>query len=546
MRKYHWIESAAFKRFNAASILPCIVFASMAAVTLTNQKIDLSSQNVTLRSDHTIASVNSGTVTLSFDAPVMENEFLKVTLLPGWGGRVRSIVYKPTGNEETNPGQIGGPSSMGAGSFFYDYLWVIGGFYPTIGPEHGKYFNLPWDWKILTNTKDTAAIAMYQVDSIPWRQGYAGKFSAYNATNIQVEYIVRLVTGKTGYETEVTLKNPDSRSKTYEYWESCSMFPGNSGSSGGYEFITPETKFQIDSWCTGIMNVDKSAGADYFVYFDKLRFLKNWPAAGIMYGHNYPFNFWGVIDHNDAHEEGIMRICDNKYTIGVKIWGSPPSLFEIWPGTCNRFFSPATLQANQTITWKAWYTPTVGLTNVTDASEQMMINLTTDKTAYDGTVDQTLQATCQVFSIMPAKAVHARLRLEGGGSIQTVCDTTLTPDPKSGNVIRRAVPVKSVYNGTTALTASFVDAAGASTLLNARKTLSFSNANPVVGVLTGTACRIDRGMPRHPVNVYSLDGRLVSVLKNAAGAGKLRLGKGVYFLTTENNRPGKMVRFTVQ
>jgi hypothetical protein len=524
----------------------CACLSAQAAVTLTNQKISLSSQNVTMRSDHTIASVNSGTVTLAFDAPVMENEYLKVTLLPGWGGRVRSIVYKPTGSEETNPGQIGGPSSMGAGSFFYDYLWVIGGFYPTIGPEHGKYFNLPWDWKVLTNTKDTAAIAMYQVDSIPWRQGYAGKFSAYNATNIQVEYIVRLVTGKTGYETEVTLKNPDSRSKTYEYWESCSMFPGNSSSSGGYEFITPETKFQIDSWCTGIMNVDKSAGANYFVYFDKLRFLKNWPAAGIMYGHNYPFNFWGVIDHNDAHEEGIMRICDNKYTIGVKIWGSPPSLFEIWPGTCNRFFSPATLQANQTITWKAWYTPTVGLTNVTDASEHMMVNLTTDKTAYDGNADATVQIVCQAFSIMPAKAVHARLRLEGGGSVQTVCDTTLTPDPKIGNVIRRAVPVKSIYNGTTALTASFVDDAEGNTLLNARRTLSFTNANPVVGVLTGMAGRRAVGNPRHTTNVFSLDGRLLHVMENALEFESLPLARGAYLLQSNNGHARTVIRTIIR
>ena len=516
MRKYHLIGSAPFKRFNAGSLLLCIVCTSMAAVTLTNQKLDLSSSNVTLRSDHTLASVNGGTVTLSLDAPILENEFLKVTLLPGWGGRVRSIIYKPTGNEETNPGQIGGPNNIGTGNFFYDYLWVIGGYYPTIGPEHGKYFHLPWDWKVLTNTKDTVAIAMYQVDSIPWRQGYAGKFSGCYATNIQVEFIVRLVTGKTAYETEVTLKNPDAKEKKYEYWESCSMFPGNSGSSAGYEFITPETKYQVDYWCTAVKAVEQSAGADNFVYLDKLRWLKNWPAAGILYGHNYPYNYWGVIDHNDAHEEGIMRVCDNKTTIGVKVWGAPPSLFEIWAGTCNRFFSPATLGPNQAVSWKAWYTPTVGLTNVTDASEYMLVNLTTDKTAYDGNANDSVRVACQMFFVMPSGQSHARIRLEGGGSLQTIFDNTLTPDPVNGNAIKLGVPVKSVYNGTTKLTALFFDDAGR-TLLSVNRPLTFTNAGTTVGIIPGQAAAPVRKAFIPGGKVYSLDGRLINTLNNKKG-----------------------------
>jgi hypothetical protein len=534
-------KSPGFKRFGFGLLL-LIAFSTMAAVTFTNQKINLTSQNVTLRNDHTIASVNSGTVTLSMDAPVIENEFLKVTLLPGWGGRVRSIVYKPTGNEETNPGQIGGPGSIGAGNFFYDYLWVIGGYYPTIGPEHGKYFHLPWDWKVLTNTKDTVAVAMYQVDSIPWRQGYAGKFSGCYATNIKVEYIVRLVTGKTAYETEVTLKNPDSKEKKYEYWESCSMFPGNSGSSAGYEFITPETKYQADYWCTAIKAVEQSAGADNFVYLDKLRWLKNWPAAGILYGHNYPFNFWGVIDHNDAHEEGIMRICDNKSTIGVKVWGAPPSLFEIWAGTCNRFFSPATMAANQTVSWKAWYTPTVGLTNVTDATEHMLVNLCTDKSAYDGNRDADVLVSCQSFFIMPSDPVHALLLLEGGNSVQTVFDGDVTPDPVSGILTKKSVPVKSIYNGTTRLTALFTDKNGRRLLSTARP-LSFVNASPAVHALPSAAGSV-RTIKSSAGTVFTLEGKRVGEILSEKELHCLTKGSGVYIFRNADASPGKLVRTT--
>jgi hypothetical protein len=176
----------------------------------------------------------------------------------------------------------------------------------------------------------------------------------------------------------------------------------------------------------------------------------------------------------------------------------------------------------------------------------MLINLTTDKTAYDGTVDQTVQVACQAFCVMPAKTVHARLRLEGGGSVQTVCDTLLTPDPKSGNVIKRAVPVKSIYNGTTALTASFADDAEGGTLLAARKTLSFTNANPVVGVLTGAAGRVAIGQPRHTTNVFSLDGRLLRVMENASEFESLPLARGAYLLQSNNGHARKVVRTAVR
>ena len=36
----------------------------------------------------------------TFKALVLENRYLKVTLVPEFGGRVLSIIYKPTGHEQ--------------------------------------------------------------------------------------------------------------------------------------------------------------------------------------------------------------------------------------------------------------------------------------------------------------------------------------------------------------------------------------------------------------------------------------------------------------
>ncbi len=43
----------------------------------------------------------------TLDAWVLENQFLEVTLLPEFGGRILSIVYKPTGHEQLYQNPVG-------------------------------------------------------------------------------------------------------------------------------------------------------------------------------------------------------------------------------------------------------------------------------------------------------------------------------------------------------------------------------------------------------------------------------------------------------
>src|SRR5690606_10052441 len=60
----------------------------------------------------------------TFDTVVLENGYLKVTLLPDYGGRVLSIVHKPTGRELLYQNPLGTPYLMYEDIFYYDYLVV--------------------------------------------------------------------------------------------------------------------------------------------------------------------------------------------------------------------------------------------------------------------------------------------------------------------------------------------------------------------------------------------------------------------------------------
>ena len=80
----------------------------------------------------------------TFRTYVLENRYLKVTLVPEFGGRILSIIYKPTGHEELYRTKVGVPYGIAAGNFYYDWLMVYGGIFPTFpDAEHGKTWLKP-------------------------------------------------------------------------------------------------------------------------------------------------------------------------------------------------------------------------------------------------------------------------------------------------------------------------------------------------------------------------------------------------------------------
>src|SRR2546430_12055682 len=84
----------------------------------------------------------------TFKTRVLENRYLKVTLVPEFGGRILSIIYKPTGHEQLYRNEVGVPYGINASNFYYDWLMVYGGIFPTFpDPEHGRAWPKPWDLK---------------------------------------------------------------------------------------------------------------------------------------------------------------------------------------------------------------------------------------------------------------------------------------------------------------------------------------------------------------------------------------------------------------
>jgi Domain of unknown function (DUF5107) len=376
---------------------------------------------------------------------VLENRYLKVTLLPEFGGRILSILYKPTGHEQLYRTEVGVPYGMQGGTFYYDWMMVLGGIFPTFpDAEHGKTWLKPWDFKVVKESAGEVTVSMSLKDDFAYSA--APRRFRPGSTGIEATTYVTLKADRAALDVRVVLKNPQDRAIDYEYWTCTTLAPGSDSkrprATGGAEIIAPIKAYSTPHWSANLADGDESLGAGQH-RFEKLRYFRNWPTMGIAYAapDMGDGNFWGVINHDN--EEGIIRIADNTLTPGLKMWtwGFPsftnetdarrdPSpgqpYVELWAGVSDQFFHSANFPPLGEVSIAETYSPTVGMSNVTHANENILINL-----AAEGA-----RVTLQFFSIEPATPL--RVTLKRGEAV--LFDDAVNADPKNGNRISAAIP----------------------------------------------------------------------------------------------------------
>jgi len=418
------------------------------SVTLTESTMSWSTVKYAISAENGFVSGSLDKTTIvdrTFKTRVLENRYLKVTLVPEFGGRILSIIYKPTGHEQLYRNEVGVPYGINAGNFYYDWLMVYGGIFPTFpDAEHGKAWLKPWDFRVVKESADEVTVSMSLKDDIAYSAA-PGRFLK-GATGIEATYYVTLKADRAALDARVVLKNPQARMIDYEYWTCTTLAPGsdpqNPKTTGGAEIIAPIDAYSTPAWSANLSGGDESLGSGRS-RFEKLRHFRNWPTMGIAYAapDMQGRNFWGVINHDN--EEGIIRIADNAITPGLKMWTWGFSSFtnetdarkdpnearpyvELWAGVSDQFFHRAKLPARGEVSIPETYSPTVGMSNVTGANDNILINFSAEA----GSVN------LQFFSIEPAKPLHVTLKR--GDTI--LFNDAVTADPKNGNRISAAIP----------------------------------------------------------------------------------------------------------
>src|SRR5258705_3212378 len=332
----------------------------------------------------------------TFKTRVLSNRYLHVSLVPEFGGRILSIIYKPTGHEQLYRNEVGVPYGIKGGNFYYDWLMVYGGIFPTFpDAQHGRTWLKPWDLKVVKESAGEVTVSMSLKDDFEYS---AAPRKFRGSTGIEATYYVTLKADRAALDARVVLKNPDERTLQYEYWTCTTLAPGsdpkNPKTTGGAEIIAPIQAYSTPHWSANLSDGDESSGPGKS-RFEKLRYFKNWPTMGIAYAapDMQGGNFWGVINHDN--EEGIIRIADNKVTPGWKMWtwGFPTlrketdprkvpnearPYIELWAGVSDEFFHSANFPALGEVSIPETYSPAVGMSNVTHENENILINLSTE------------------------------------------------------------------------------------------------------------------------------------------------------------------------
>src|SRR5215217_3476245 len=174
----------------------------------------------------------------TFKTRVLENRYLKVVLLPEFGGRILSIIYKPTGHEQLYRTEVGVPFGVAGNIFYYDWLMVYGGIFPTFpDAEHGKAWLKPWDFRVVKESAFEVTVSMSLKDDFEYPAAPAQFLKG--STGIEATYYVTLKADRAALDARVVLKNPHDKAIDYEYWTCTTLAPGsdpnNPRTTGGAE-----------------------------------------------------------------------------------------------------------------------------------------------------------------------------------------------------------------------------------------------------------------------------------------------------------------------
>lgn len=362
----------------------------------------------------------------TYDTVVLENGYLRVTLLPDYGGRILSIVHKPTGRELLYQNPLGTPYLMYDEIFYYDYLVIMGGIFPSFPePEHGKYWNQPYSLEVVSESDDAITVRMSRQDDLDLPAGVPAVYDT-GRTDVRVDLDVTLRAGSSRVELGTTLTNTRSSAvPEFEYWTVTTLAPGSppgetSISLNARIIAEMEQVHLLESSWAWFGEAETRVADEVFIW-DNLSYFSNWVDQGTAFANpDYRANYAGLINYDN--DIGILRVSDNVETPGLKLWtfgtGSldidindsdewlRPTI-EMWYGITPEFWARTTLAANEVRQWGEVYFPTLGLKEITAASEYGAVELS----ASEAGTELALNAVAMLT--LPDQTLHAVLRLDG-------------------------------------------------------------------------------------------------------------------------------------
>jgi hypothetical protein len=294
---------------------------------------------------------------------VLENRYIKLSVLPQLGGRLYQAIYKPTGSDELYRNTVIKPAP------FSDKGWWLGaGGMEWAAPteEHGLMEYLPWDAVITRNGDGGATVTVAATDRL---------------TGMKVTGAITLSPEEDAYTVSARMENHTDNQQRGQLWTNAMVAPG------GTNHVSPRTQFIIPTAQMVIHSTNDNG-------LPAAHGIVNWPDySGRQLSDSSTWAGWlGVFAlpapnrgafaavYNPDADEGLVKTFSNKEMPGLKIFGWGPALnpavytdddssyAELWGGVTPTFWDYALFPPGSALGWTEKWQPVAHTGGVSMAS----------------------------------------------------------------------------------------------------------------------------------------------------------------------------------
>lgn len=218
-------------------------------------------------------------------AVYLENEYLRVSVLPELGGHIYQIFDKTTNRDVLYSNPV-----MKYAMVAIRGAWVSGGIEWNFPDGHTLTTVSPIDYAMRMEPDGSAAVAVGDTERV---QG------------MQWQVIIRLRPGQRAVETEVTLNNRREVPGRYWFWSTA-----GASAADDMRFIYPMREAYPHAFWP-VFSFPKEKGVDISKFTDVPNFLS-------LFARNSTRDYFGV--YYDKSDWGIVHVADHREMPGKKTW----------------------------------------------------------------------------------------------------------------------------------------------------------------------------------------------------------------------------------
>ena len=246
-----------------------------------------------LEDDFTNKKINK-----TYKAVYIENDYLKVCVLPEIGGRLFYATDKTNGYEIFYRQNVIKPAHIGMLG-----AWISGGIEFCVFHHHRATTNMPIDYKLSQNEDGSATLWVGETE---WRHRMKWTFG------------ISLYPGKSYLEVDGRLINSTENNNSILYWANVATHVNDD-----YQVIfPPSTQFAVfhakNSFAHWPITKEAYRGNDYYKNNIDASWWKNHPGANSLFAHDIKDGFLGGYDH--GKQAGTMVVGNPHIVKGAKLW----------------------------------------------------------------------------------------------------------------------------------------------------------------------------------------------------------------------------------